>query len=124
MLFKMVTFWNPSSKCKILDVTDFRVLGFYQLQLYCCFELYLWESDRSQDFKEVIEVNVVTRVVPHDWCPYKKRRSGYRHSKKGHVRIQGEDSLSTSACLTPRDWTDNFLKVHHSVHVFVLYDIL
>lgn len=58
-----------------------------------------------QDFKEVIEVNDVTRVVPHDWCPHKERRSGHRHSKKGHVRIQGEGRLSTSAWLTPRDWT-------------------
>ena len=45
-------------------------------------------------------------------------------SKKGHVRISGEDSLSTSAWLIPRDWTENLLKVHNSVHVSVLYDIL
>ena len=31
-------------------------------------------------------------LIQHDWCPYKKRRSGHRHARReDDVRTQGED---------------------------------
>lgn len=31
-------------------------------------------------------------LIQHDWCPYRKRRSGLRHlQKEDHVKPQGED---------------------------------
>ena len=38
--------------------------------------------------------NEVTRgvLIPQEWCPYKKRRSGPRHTQRDdHVRTQGRD---------------------------------
>lgn len=47
-------------------------------------------------FKEV-ELNEVIRVGPiqYDWCPYKKKRSTDRHTKKkDHVKAQEEGRVT------------------------------
>jgi hypothetical protein len=50
--------------------------AFYQLELYCCFELCLVAFDR-QDFKELTEVNDVTRE-DQDTGTLKRAMWGYR----------------------------------------------
>ena len=60
---------------------------------FICWILSLWYLKMWLDLeKGILKRSLVWVLLWHDRCPYKKRRSGHRHTRRGdHVRTQGGD---------------------------------